>query len=193
MKEELDKSLVKSFPLLYGDRNAPMQSTAMCWGFAVGDGWFDIIWDLSSKLEPIIRKFIDDNPNLSCAGCGCSKERHKGSKTRSPGRCLAIHADPELKEDPPGNYYACFCDEYNGHYPKAVQVKEKFGGLRFYMTCGSSEIFNLVEEAETLSYKTCEECGGPGEERGGGWIRTLCNNCHENWEEIRKKKWDIEA
>ena len=34
MKEELDKKLVKAFPLLYGDRSAPMQSTAMCWGFS---------------------------------------------------------------------------------------------------------------------------------------------------------------
>ncbi len=40
MKEELDKKLVEAFPLLYGDRNAPMQTTCMCWGFP-GDGWFD--------------------------------------------------------------------------------------------------------------------------------------------------------
>ena len=140
MKPELDKKLVKAFPLLYGDRNAPMQSTAMCWGFP-GDGWFNIIWDLSSKLEPLIQKFIDENQ------------------------------DTEL-------------------YPKAAQVKEKYGGLSFYMTCGSDEIFDLIEEAEALSYKTCEECGKPGEERGGGWIHTLCDYCHENWDKIRLKRWE---
>jgi len=37
MKQELDNKLVKAFPLLYGDRNAPKQSTAMCWGFPGDD------------------------------------------------------------------------------------------------------------------------------------------------------------
>jgi len=189
MKEELDKKLVKAFPLLYGDRHASMQSTAMCWGFP-GDGWFDIIWDLSSKLEPLIQKFIDDNPNMPCYGCGCAKKSHYGCKTRNPGKCLAIHVDPESEEVPPGNYFACFCDVYIGSYPKAAQVKEKFGGLRFYMTCGTDEIYDLISEAETLSCKTCEECGKPGEERATGWIHTLCNDCHENWEEIRSKRWE---
>ena len=73
-----------------------------------------------------------------------------------------------------------------------TQVKEKFGGLRFYMTCGTDEIFNLVGEAEELSYKTCEECGKPGEEKDTGWIRTLCDDCHENWDKIRSKRWEEE-
>jgi len=179
MKEELDKKLVEAFPLLYGDRHASMQSTAMCWGFP-GDGWFDIIWDLSSKLEPIIQKFIDDNPNLNCSNCACNKDRHYAWKTKAPGRCLAIHVNPLSKEDPPGNYRACFCDTYIGSYPRASQVKEKFGGLRFYMTHGTEEVYALISKAEALSCKTCEECGGPGEKRAGTWIRTLCINCKES-------------
>jgi hypothetical protein len=193
MNEELDKKLVENFPLLYRDRYASMQSTCMCWGFACSDGWFDIIWDLSSKLEPIIQGVIDDNPNLSCTGCGCSKDRHYAYKTQSPGGCLAIHIDLESKEEPPGNYYACFCNEYKGAYPKASQVKEKYGGLRFYMTCGNDEVYNLIKRAEELSYETCEQCGDPGREREGNyWINTLCDNCNENWEEICKKRWETE-
>ena len=69
-------------------------------------------------------------------------------------------------------------------------MKEKFGGLRFYMTCDTDEIFDLISEAEALSYKTCEECGKPGEERGGGWIHTLCDSCHKNWDKIRSKRWE---
>ena len=189
MKEELDKRLVTAFPLLYGDRNAPMQSTAMCWGFP-GDGWFDLIWDLSSKLEPLIQKFIDDNPNMSCGWCGCTKERHYGCNSRDPGKCLAIHVNDESEEEPPGNYFACFCDRYKSPHPRAFQVKEKFGGLSFYMTCGTDEIFGLIEEAAALSYKTCEVCGKPGEERPNGWIHTLCDYCHENWDKIRAKIWE---
>ena len=190
MNEEQDKKLVKAFPLLYGDRHGPIRSTAMCWGFACSDGWFDIIWDLSSKLEPLIQKLIDDNPNMSCGGCGCAKERHYGWKNRNPGKCLAIHIDTESEEEPPSNYFACFCDGYRSPHPKASQVKEKYGGLRFYMTCDTDEIFNLIEKAEALSLKTCEECGQPGEEKGGGWIHTLCDDCHENWDKIQSKRWE---
>ena len=188
MKEELDKRLTKAFPRLYEDRNASSRSTAMCWGFDCSDGWFDIIWDLSLKLEPIIRKFIVDNPNLTCCKCGCDKNKHYGSKTRHPGKCLSIHVDPHSEEEPPGNYRSCSCDTYAGNYPKAAQVKEKFGGLRFYMTTQSDEISALIREAEALSSKTCQECGQPGESRGARWARTLCESCDENWGEIQSKK-----
>jgi hypothetical protein len=86
MKEELDKKLVKAFPLLYGDRNAPMQSTCMCWGFP-GDGWFDLIWDLSSKLEPLIQKFIDENQDTELYPKASQvKEKHSQWRLRKlPG------------------------------------------------------------------------------------------------------------
>ena len=194
MNEENDKKLVKAFPLLYGDRSAPMQSTAMCWGFSTGNGWFDIIWDLSSKLEPLIQKFIDDNPLAPCGGCSCKKERHYGWKSWKPGKCLAIHIDPESGEEPPNNYFACFCDEYRSPHPKASQVKEKFGGLRFYMTTGTDEMFDLIDEADTASYKICEECAsGDATQNDVGWIRTLCESCRENYDKIREEKWKTAA
>jgi len=189
MKEELDNKLVKAFPLLYGDRYGDKTETLMCWGFP-GDGWFDIIWDLSSKLEPLIQKFIDDNPNLSCSNCACDRDRHYACKTNSPGKCSSIYVDPYSEEEPPGSYRACFCEAYIGGYPKAAQVKEKFGSLRFYMTIGTDEIYELIDKAEALSCKTCEECGESGEARSGGWIRTLCDTCHKNWDEIRRKRWE---
>ncbi len=58
----------------------------------------------------------------------------------------------------------------------AVQIKEKFGGLRFYLSIGTEEINNLVREAERKSYTICETCGQPGESRKDlGWILTLCD------------------
>lgn len=195
MNEENDLRLVRAFPLLYADRHGSKQSTLMCWGFACGDGWYDIIWELSEKLEPLIKKFVDDNPNLECSNCGCSKDRHYACLTRNPGKCLSIHVNPDSDEEPPSNYFACFCDSYVSCHPKAVQVKEKFGGLRFYMTSGNDEIYDLIGEAEAKSYKTCEECGEPGEEKPMSWIRTLCDGCYENWEQIRAEraaKWNKE-
>jgi hypothetical protein len=62
---------------------------------------------------------------------------------------------------------------------KAMQVKEKFGTLRFYLSMGTDEMFDLVEAAESASASTCEGCGLPGKRRGGGWIVTNCDSCAE--------------
>jgi hypothetical protein len=59
------------------------------------------------------------------------------------------------------------------------QIKEKFGGLRFYYQGGDEYISGLVSMAESWAGITCEECGGIGKRRGGGWVRTLCNK-HED-------------
>jgi len=57
----------------------------------------------------------------------------------------------------------------------ATQVKEKYGGLRFYYTGGDDYIDGAVAMAEYLSEATCETCGAPGKPRGSGWVRTLCD------------------
>lgn len=57
----------------------------------------------------------------------------------------------------------------------ATQVKEKFGGLRFYYNGGDDHISGMVQMAESWAYHTCEECGAVGKMRRGGWIRTLCD------------------
>jgi len=54
------------------------------------------------------------------------------------------------------------------------QVKEKFGTLRFYYSGGDDYISGLVSMAESMSGITCEECGKPGTQTGGGWIKTVC-------------------
>ena len=55
------------------------------------------------------------------------------------------------------------------------QVKEKFGGLRFYINGAPEEVWALIREAEEKSYEVCEECGEPGELRPTGWYSTLCD------------------
>ena len=59
-----------------------------------------------------------------------------------------------------------------------AQIKEKFGGLRFYYDGGDEHISGMVRMAESWASHTCEECGKPGRSREGGWIRTLCDE-HE--------------
>ena len=85
------------------------------------------------------------------------------------------------------------------------QVKEKWGGLRFYYhtpdcpvgshafdiigvgslrnTGGDSplehEIAEIVSKYEEKSVTVCEDCGKPGTRRKLGYVRTLCDACFE--------------
>lgn len=72
-------------------------------------------------------------------------------------------------------------DIYSMNRPESFEVfevKEKFGGLRFYVENGTEEIFDRIHQAEEESYKTCEVCGKPGEARkNNGWVQTLCLDC----------------
>jgi hypothetical protein len=51
VNSELTQLLVNRFPVLYQDYRSPMTQTCMCWGFDHGDGWFEIIWQLSLAIE----------------------------------------------------------------------------------------------------------------------------------------------
>jgi hypothetical protein len=66
----------------------------------------------------------------------------------------------------------------HGNY-RAMQVKEKFGTLRFYMSSSTDEMEALINEAEEKSAITCEECGQAGSMRGGSWLSTRCDACND--------------
>jgi hypothetical protein len=69
-----------------------------------------------------------------------------------------------------------------GWNKQICQVKEKFGGLRFYINSGSEEVWQRIQLAESASYITCEKCGELGSLRKGGWIATLCDEHSEGRE-----------
>lgn len=79
---------------------------------------------------------------------------------------------------------------------KAVQVKEKFGTLRFYITSSDEPndfskaegkirgelSYDAISKASNQSTHTCEECGKWGKllySNGSpfGWMKTLCKEC----------------
>jgi len=63
---------------------------------------------------------------------------------------------------------------------RVEQVKEKFGGLRFYTSGTNTEVFNRITEAENESYKTCEFCGSKEDVTStGSWVTTRCKSCRE--------------
>ena len=61
------------------------------------------------------------------------------------------------------------------------QVKEKFGGLRFYYTGGDAFIDGMVNMAEIWASQTCEICGerGAPRKKPSGWLSTLCEQHFE--------------
>lgn len=71
-----------------------------------------------------------------------------------------------------------------------LQIKEKFGGLRFYYAGGGTELQAMVDLAEAKSYLTCAHCGTEeGVTTGGqGWIFTLCGPCRQARDEKRRQK-----
>ena len=70
-----------------------------------------------------------------------------------------------------------------------AQIKEKFGGLRFYYDGGDDHINGMVRMAEAWADASCEECGAPGKRRDGGWIKTLCD-IHEAERQQRVKQYE---
>jgi len=66
------------------------------------------------------------------------------------------------------------------------QIKEKFGGLRFYIGSETPQIADRILKAEGESLRTCEVCGRDGKQRGQAWITTRCDECHQE-DELRKK------
>ena len=63
---------------------------------------------------------------------------------------------------------------------EAAQVKEKFGGLRFYIDRGDETIRGFIWLAEYISYHICEKCGSTENiqpQKTRGWINTLCDKC----------------
>lgn len=79
--------------------------------------------------------------------------------------CLCSIIELEIKKLPEEVRAAVYC----------TQVKEKFGGLRFYTSEWTPSISAAIRATELISFHTCETCGNLGERRPGGWILTLCD------------------
>jgi hypothetical protein len=157
MRKELDEALCARYPLVFKDRNENMQRTAMCWGFECGDGWYNIIDTLCGLLTSEYRGAQSRYEHLMEVGVG---NVLYGTKT------VTQEAIDEAKAK---------LDEETLKVPVAVQVKEKFGGLRFYVQAATSKHYDYISFAESMSYRTCEECGAPGKTYTDGWHMTLCD------------------
>ncbi|MGB3423951.1 MAG: hypothetical protein WBF84_17040 [Castellaniella sp.] len=84
---------------------------------------------------------------------------------------LFAHIDAVLKDAPGARF-------------EVVQVKEKFGSLRFYYHLAgvhdsvAEEVRKAVDLADEASSHICEYCGRPGAlSSSGGWFSSRCEEC----------------
>ncbi len=169
MRKELDEQLCAKYPLIFRNRNAPMTQTAMCWGFDCGDGWYNIIDVLCGLLSSQYNH---------------EKERYENlvEWKSNPGTYPWVGGKPITDEEIA--QAKARMEEEAEKVPVAAQVKEKFGGLRFYVDRASDKHYAYITFAESMSYHTCEECGAEGKYYGIGWHRTLCDkHAEENYGE----------
>jgi hypothetical protein len=143
MKQELDEALCAKYPKIFKDRHGSMMETLMCWGFDVGDGWYQVLDSLCANIQ----HHID-----------WSHKNHEWDL-----KWNAEHPDEQRPVRDPVPQVV------------AVQVKEKFGGLRFYYDGGDDQVYGMVRMAESWAAHTCEQCGAPGRMRGHGWYYTACD------------------
>ena len=63
----------------------------------------------------------------------------------------------------------------------AIQVKEKYGTLRWYYHGGNEYIDGMVSHTKYLTGKICADCGSMADIGYTlGWITYLCRNCFTN-------------
>lgn len=134
MSPEKDLLLRQRYPKIFKTSTHNDEPLDM-WGFECGDGWFELINALCSKIQSHVdwrSKNIQD-----------------------------IEALENLQV-------------------VAEQIKEKFGGLRFYVRGGDDSTDAFISFAETMSTKICETCGNLGKQQSvSGWIHTACDPCFE--------------
>jgi hypothetical protein len=171
MDQKLDEELCRIAPHLFGDRYASMQTTCMCWGFEVGDGWFELLKEAALKLEPLIVAYIKDHPEERNPFPWFLMDSWYGIKWSSWHPHLALCRFREWLQ------VALGLEDARPWWPRASQIKEKYGTLRFYMTSGTNEMYAITDKAERQSSVTCEFCGKPGKLRGYGWYSTRCSPC----------------
>jgi hypothetical protein len=190
MKKELQEQLFKKYPKIFQQKDLSPKQTAMCWGIETGDGWYQLIDGLCHHLQfntdhnnnkfivknrfyrvvlPLIDSVINAIPcplNLETFNYKypiLAKIKYFLSRkyTRFYGKIEKIRVE--------GNEYP---------QVQAIQVKEKYGGLRFYATGCSREQHAAISFAESWSYNICEKCGSTKDvSQTEGWIRTLCMEC----------------
>ena len=161
MNSKLQNKLVDKYPKIFLDDK---RSKILCWGIECPDSWYHILEALCFRIQQAV-----DNPPTQI------KKTIIGFLFGWIFKLLGIER----------KYFLVLNKIVQKKIPqiKAVQVKEKFGLLRFYTNYSNDEINNIIYFAELLTSKICYNCASFKNVKmvHGGWVIYLCQDC-------RKKK-----
>lgn len=195
MSPENIQKLSEKYPKLLAlkkPRGSGPQMPFTLFSFECGDGWYNIIDKLCSNIQSHIdnhnrgRQFsIEYNQMVEQVQRGDTElfnARYKGYKEEFKEKILRDIQEGKinLKQD--------IEDEFP--QVEVIQIKEKFGTLRFYTNVGDNYIYGALAMAESMSAVTCETCGAPGKLFTYGWWHVACD-AHRTqddieWENLEK-------
>lgn len=129
--------------------------------FECNEGWYNLIDNICERVYKFVNK--DEISENEIRELAYSLWEERGSPIGNPN--IDWKYAKELLQEEVDIYVA--------------QIKEKFGGLRFYINNGNDEIYEIIHEVEDESFSICEYCGNEGElRRNRSWLKTLCNECN---------------
>lgn len=178
MTSELEAKLCKRFPLLFRGRFLSLRQNLMSFGCECGDGWFRIIYMACLGLEEEINKLYPWWFRKFYVPIKIFEEKWNALMWKLPER---LQKKTEFGHIP--HLLIRF-----GDIVTFVQIKEKYGTLRLYMSATTDEMDEYTDAAEKASHNTCETCGKYGQVRGKGWLYNACDE-HAKPEDL--EAWEM--
>ena len=176
--EEFEKKMAEKYPRYFGEDKH-------FGGFAIGEGWYPIIETLIAHIDHHTKW----KRNMRAYDLRLARAKAKGRdalmKWVLKGKAVPSFYDEQRVDDIMENEQRDITPKVE--WIRIAQIKEKFGGLRFYYQGGDDHIDGMVTMAEVWAGRTCETCGNLGKRREGGWIRTLCDT-HEAEHQAKLKE-----
>ena len=156
MDSDLQQKLYAEYPEIFSQKDLPMTQTAMCWGIATGDGWYEILNNVCFLIQQRVKS---PHETIELYEKWISEENDED-------RIIYLREKIEKEKEKISSV-------------QFVQVKEKFGTLRIYHTGEGDDpyIDGVISMAESMSGVTCEQCGNKGTLSTKGWHHTLCDRC----------------
>lgn len=188
MKQEFDSMLCQKYPKIFAQRNMSPKETLMCWGFECGDGWYNLLDHLCLNIQSHI-----DHNNKQRAREIAKQEAYNNGYSAVLKFYQGSAAVPSEWDEK--NAYKTMKEGVvvPEEIPQvvAVQVKEKFGSLRFYVDGGDAHTRGMIRLAESLSAIMCEDCGIPSKVKNNdGWLSNICPVCVDAREAERAKRME---
>ena len=171
MNKELETKLFKTYPEIFPD------GQDLPYGIECDDGWNTLLLCLFDQISHEIK-----NPEY---------EEAKFFKFKEKWNAL-MNAIDDLVHFHTGKYkfvtrkylFHLYVKPRKPITAKVLQIKEKMGSLRVYLSGGNDNIRNFIEFATTLSQSVCEKCGkfdSNVDICGKSWYKSLCLDCNKDY------------